>query len=133
MNNGSDGIRSDSSALITRSTISGNTGDGVAAKGTVNVNASDIVSNQGRGVDSEKTVKATNLSTVTNNGLDGLLGTQINIKDTNATGNGTIPTCSPSSCADLAAARKPLVRGTSTCGTSRNTVLGGTWGVCSSD
>lgn len=131
--NGGDGVRSSASATITRSTISGNTGDGVAAKATVNVNASVIDSNNGRGVDSEKTVKATNLSTVTNNGLDGLLGTQINIKDTNATGNGTSPTCSPSSCADLAAAHKPSVRGTSTCGTSRNTVFGGTWLVCSGD
>ncbi|MDZ4346148.1 MAG: hypothetical protein U1E51_27360 [Candidatus Binatia bacterium] len=131
--NGSNGVRSDSSASITRSTITGNTANGVAAKATVNVNASVIDSNNGRGVDGEKTVKATNNSFIRNNGLDGLLGTQININNTTATGNGTSPTCILSPCADLAAPRKPSVRGSSTCETSRNTVFGGTWLVCSND
>jgi hypothetical protein len=131
--NGSAGVQSDASASITRSTISGNTGDGVAAKATVNVNASVIDLNTGSGVNSETTVKATNNSFIRNNGLDGLRGKQTNIKNTTATGNGTSPTCSPNSCADLAAAKKPSVRGSSTCETSRNTVFGGTWLVCSND
>ena len=54
------------------------------------------------------------------------------LRDSTAIGNGTA--CGVTDeCADLAAAQRPRVVGTSTCGTSRNTDLGGTWRVCAGD
>lgn len=89
--------------------------------------------NGAEGVDGDGTAKARS-STITANGLDGIRGLRVIVKDTAATGNGTDASCGVTSeCADVASAVAPRVTGTSTCGTSRNTEAGGSWGVCAND
>lgn len=54
--------------------------------------------------------------------------------DSTATGNGTNRACGATDeCADVASVLEPAVRGASSCGTSRNIEVGGTWSVCSGD
>lgn len=131
--NGGDGVRSKSTATILRSTVSGNDGDGVRTDLTANVKDSTVSSNSGNGVDSDRSAVATR-SHVDGNGHDGLRGLRAVLSSSSATGNGTDAACGVTDeCADLAAAFLPRVRGTSTCGTSRNTEGGGTWGVCTND
>jgi hypothetical protein len=131
--NGGDGVRSSARATVLRSTVSGNTGDGVRADTSASVKDSTVDGNGGSGVDGELAAKATR-STVTGNGFDGLKGQRVVLAGSAATGNGTDPACAiVDDCADLASARRPSVTGASTCGTSRDTENGGTWGVCSND
>jgi hypothetical protein len=131
--NGGDGIRSKARASVLRSTVSGNAGDGVRADKSASVKDSTVTSNGGNGVDSELTAKAVR-SSVTGNGFDGLKGNRVVLAASTATGNGTDAACGVTDeCADLAAAVRPVVAATSTCGTSRDTENGGTWGVCAND
>lgn len=131
--NGGDGVRSKARATVQRSTVSGNGGDGVRADSTVSLKESTVTGNAGAGADSERTAKA-KLSSVTANGLDGLKGLKVVLSSSTATGNGTAPICGVlDDCADLAAASRPRLAGTSACGTSRDTENGGSWGVCTND
>jgi hypothetical protein len=132
--NGGDGVRSKTRATVQRSTVSGNGANGVRTDRTANVKTSTVTDNGGNGVDSDVTAKATATSVVSANGFDGLKGLRVVLSNSSATGNGTNPACGVTDeCADLAAASKASVTGTSMCGTSRNTESGGTWGVCSND
>lgn len=132
--NGGDGIRATGRASVVRSTVSGNAGGGVRSDRTAVVKASTVTGNGGNGIDSDTTARALAGSAVSGNGFDGLKGLRVLLSSSTATGNGTNPACGVvDECADLAAALGAAVRGTSTCGTSRRTEGGGTWGVCSLD
>ena len=132
--NGGDGVRSKTTATISGSTITGNTGDGVRTDGSVTIKASTVGGNGGNGVDSDKNAKALKLSTINGNGFDGIRGIRSTLVDSTATGNRTNAACGVSDeCADVASFLFPAVKGSSTCETSRNTDVGGTWGVCSLD
>jgi hypothetical protein len=132
--NGGDGVRSKTTAVLSGATITGNAGDGVRTDGTATVKGSTVSGNGGDGIHSEKNAKAMKLSTVAGNGFDGVRGVRALLIGATATGNGTNPACGVTDeCADLASDLFPAVKGASTCGTSRNTDLGGTWGVCSLD
>ena len=121
-------------STITGSTITGNTGDGVRTDGSVTVKGSTVGGNGGNGIDSDKSAKAMKLSTVNGNGFDGIRGVRAGLYDSTATGNGTNTACGVTDeCADVASDLFPAVKGTSTCGTSRNTDVGGTWGICTND
>ena len=132
--NGGDGVRSKTTANITGSIITANLGDGVRTDGTATVKGSTVSGNGGNGIDSDKTAKAMKLSAVTGNGFDGIRGLRAQLHDSTASGNATNAACGVTDeCADVASDLLPKVKGTSSCGTSRNPELGGTWGVCSND
>lgn len=132
--NGGDGVRSKTTAVLNGAVVTGNAGTGVRTDATANVKASTIDGNGDAGIDSEKTAKASASSTVNGNGFDGIRGLRVQLLDSTATGNGVDPACDViDDCADLAAPLLPKVRGTSTCGTSRNTESGLPWGVCAND
>lgn len=132
--NGGDGVRSKGAAVLKGATVDGNGGTGVRTDGTANVQASTVQGNGEDGIHSEKVAKATKASQVKTNGFDGVRGLKVQLKDSEATGNGTHPACGVTDdCADLASEFRPKVQGTSTCGTSRDTELGGAWGVCAGD
>ncbi len=132
--NGGDGIRSKTTAVISGATITGNAGDGIRTDGTATVKGSTVDGNGGDGIHSDKYAKAMKLSTVSGNGFDGVRGVRALLIDATATGNGTNAACGfTDECADLASDLFPAVKGASTCGTSRNTDLGGTWDVCTLD
>ena len=131
--NGGDGVRSKTKATVLRSTVTGNAGDGIRADGSVSLKQSTVSLNGGNGVDSDLTAKAA-LSNVLDNGFDGVRGLRAVLSSSTATGNGTDPACGVTDeCADVASELPPGVNATSTCGTSRNTEGGGTWGVCAND
>lgn len=132
--NGGDGVRAKGSAKIEASDVSGNGSDGVRADKTIVVKGSTVTANGGNGVDSDTKAKVQATSTVGGNGLDGVRGVRVSLKDSVATGNGVSPVCGVTDdCADLAAELGARVIGTATCGTSRRTEGGGTWGVCAND
>lgn len=132
--NGGDGVRSKTTAVLSGASILGNTGDGVRTDGTATVKGSTVSGNGGNGIDSDKIAKAMKGSSVTGNGFDGIRGIRAQLHDSTATGNATDAACGVTDeCADVASDLFPKVKGTSTCGTSRNRELGGTWGVCSND
>lgn len=132
--NGGDGVRSKTTAVLNGASILDNAGDGVRTDGTATVKGSTVSGNGGNGIDSDKIAKAMKGSTVTGNGFDGIRGIRAQLHDSTATGNAADPACGVTDeCADVASDLFPKVKGTSTCGTSRNPELGGTWGVCSND
>lgn len=132
--NGGDGVRAMTRALVVRSTVNANIGDGVRTDRTATVRASTVSGNGGNGIDSDASARAAAGSVVSSNGFDGVKGLRVLLSSSTATGNGTNPACGVvEECADLAAELGAVVRGTSTCGTSRRTEGGGTWGVCSLD
>lgn len=153
--NAADGVRSDRSAKVTDSTVQGNGGDGVRSKARATIVNSSVVANAADGVRADSSIRVTNslvsgngeqgvdsdknatakLSQITANGLYGIRGIKVTLKDSTATGNGTSPACGviTDDCTDVAADFLPKLKGTSSCGTSTNTLLGGTWGVCSLD
>lgn len=131
--NDGDGVRSSARATVLRSTVSGNSGDGVRANKSAAIKDSTVGGNDGNGIDSDLTAKAVR-SNVTGNGMDGLKGQRVVLANSTATGNGISAECGVTDdCADLASAVRPSVGGTSSCGTSRDTENGGTWGVCAND
>lgn len=132
--NGGDGVRSKGAALLKGAEASGNSGTGVRTDGTANVQASSVMANGEDGIHSDKVAKAIKTSVVQLNGFDGVRGLKAQLKDSIATGNGADPACGVTDdCADVASEFRPKVQGGSSCGTSRNTELGGSWGVCSLD
>ncbi|MCC6849131.1 MAG: hypothetical protein IT294_11580 [Deltaproteobacteria bacterium] len=132
--NGGDGVRSKKAAVLNGANILDNSGDGVRTDLTATVKASTVSGNGGNGIDSDTIAKAMKGSVVTGNGFDGIRGIRAQLHDSTATGNATDATCGiTDECADVASDLFPKVKGTSTCGTSRNPELGGTWGVCSND
>lgn len=129
--NGGDGVRSKGAAVVKTSTVSGNDGTGIRTDGTANVQGSTVNLNSEDGIYSDKVAKVSKVSQVQLNGLDGVRGLKVQLKDSLAQLNGDDPACGiTEECADLAAAFLPKVQGTATCGSSRNTEAGGTWGVC---
>lgn len=131
--NGGDGVRSKTTAVLLDAHVDGNAGDGVRSDGSATIKTSTVNGNGGNGVDSEKTATA-KLSSVNGNGFDGLRGLRAKLLDSTAIGNAANPACAlDDDCADLASTLTPTVRGASTCGTSRNVELGGSFGVCSGD
>jgi hypothetical protein len=131
--NGGDGVRAKTSATIKDSSVGANAGDGVRADRSARLSGATISGNGGSGVDADVS-SALRSSSVVTNGLDGVKSPAISLSDSSATGNGTSPACGVTEeCADLASEKRPALRGTSTCDTSRNTDLGGTWGVCQND
>jgi hypothetical protein len=72
-------------------------------------------------------------STITGSGERGVLGYRIRLVDSAVTGSGG--SCPPmATCCDLASWNTPVLRGTSTCGTSCSyQAEGGTFGVCTND
>jgi hypothetical protein len=72
-------------------------------------------------------------STITGSGDRGVLGYRIRLVDSAVTGSGG--SCPPmGTCCDLASFNTPVLRGTSTCGTSCSYQAGGgTFGVCTND
>lgn len=129
--NGGDGVRSKGAALLKGSNVIGNGGTGVRTDGAANVQSSNVGFNDEDGVHSEKTAKVMKGSVVANDGFDGVRGLKVQLKDSLSVANGTDPACGVTDdCADLAAQFLPKVQGTASCGSSRNTELGGTWGVC---
>lgn len=57
-------------------------------------------------------------------------GLEVQLKESEASGNATDPACGVTDeCADLASEFIPRVKA-GVCATSRNTELGGSWGVC---
>jgi hypothetical protein len=112
--NGDDGAHSVRKALLFECTVTGNAGDGVS---------------------SDRLVKVSHYTSVTGNGLDGIDAGRVMMKRAAAVAmNGTSAACGTSeACDDLAAGRRPIVSFDAVCGTSRNTVDGGTWGACLDD
>jgi hypothetical protein len=131
--NAGDGIRGNANAKVTSSTVSGNGGSGVQADRGATVSMSTVTGNDGDGIAAEATVRLRETA-VSGNGFDGVRGRRVVLKDASATGNATSASCGGiDECADLASATPPRLNGAITCGTSRNTEGGGTWGVCTSD
>ena len=133
--NGGDGVRSKGAALLKRTIVNANGGTGVRTDGAAIVQEnSSVLLNGEDGIHSEKIAKVMKVSQVFSNGFDGVRGLKVQLKDSTATANGTDPACGVTDdCADLASEFAPKVQGTSACLTSRNTELGGTWGVCAND
>jgi len=132
--NGGDGVRSKTTAVLSGASILDNASDGVRTDGTATIKGSTVSGNGGNGIDSDKVAKAMKGSTVSGNGFDGIRGIRAQLHDSTATGNAADAACGVTDeCADVASDLFPKVKGTSTCGTSRNPELGGTWGVCSND
>ena len=133
-NNGGDGVNADK--VDARSTgLLSNGGDGAHAVRKATIRGCNVTGNDGDGVSSDRLAKVSQNTTVTGNGLDGVDAGRIMLK-TNAsvTVNGTSAACGVSEeCDDLATERRPVVGSDATCGTSRDTARGGTWGVCLGD
>jgi hypothetical protein len=133
-NNGANGI--DADKVDARSTgLLSNGGDGAHAVRKATLRDCNITGNDGDGVSSDRLAKVSQSTTVTGNGLDGVDAGRIMLK-TNAsvTVNGTSAACGVSAeCDDLATDRRPIVGSGASCGTSRDTARGGTWGVCIGD
>lgn len=129
--NGGDGVRSKGAAVLKGAIANGNDGSGVRTDGVANVQGTALLLNGEDGIHSDKVAKVSKSSQVESNGLDGVRGLKVQLKDSLAILNGVDPACGiTEECADLAAAFLPKVQGTANCSSSRNTELGGTWGVC---
>jgi hypothetical protein len=154
-NNGGDGVRADKTARIDDGSISNNGGDGVHAD-KVNARSTDlfgnggdgahahrkaillgchVTGNDGDGVSSDRLAKVSHETTVTGNGLDGVDAGRIMLKrGASVTANGTSLMCGVTEeCDDLATERRPIIGSDASCGTSRDTADGGTWGACLDD
>lgn len=128
-----DGVRTNGGARISSSVLSGNGGSGVEADHGVAAFASTVTANAGDGIVGLGTVRVRD-TTIVGNGFDGVRGRRILLRDASANGNATDASCGTTDeCADLASSAPPRLMGTSTCGTSRDTALGGTWGACTGD
>lgn len=133
-NNGGNGVHADK--VDARSTgFLGNGGDGAHAVRKVTLRECNVTGNDGDGVSSDRLAKVTRSTTVTGNGLDGVDAGRIMLKtDASVTVNGTSAACGiTEECDDLATDRRPVVGSGASCGTSRDTADGGSWGVCLGD
>lgn len=130
-NNGGDGVHADK--VDAHSTgLFDNGGDGAHAVRKATLGGCNVTGNDGDGVSSDRLAKIIRNTTVTSNGLDGVDAGRIMLK-TNASVsvNGTSAACGVTEeCDDLATDRRPIVGSGASCGTSRDTGDGGTWGVC---
>jgi hypothetical protein len=154
-NNTGDGVRADKTARVDGASISNNAGDGVHAD-KVNARSTDflgngadgahavrkatlhgcnVAGNAGNGVSSDRLAKVTHDTTVSGNGLDGVNAGRIMVKkNASVAANGTSAACGVTEeCDDLASDRRPIVGSGASCGTSRDTAGGGSWGVCLGD
>ncbi len=133
-NNGGDGVHADK--VNARSTsFLGNGGDGAHAVRKATLFYCDVTGNDGDGVSSDRLAKVSHDTTVTGNGLDGVDAGRIMLKrNASVNVNGTSVMCGVTEeCDDLATDRRPIVGSDASCGTSRDTAGGGTWGVCLGD
>jgi hypothetical protein len=133
-NNGGNGV--DADKVKARATdFLGNGGNGAQAVRKATFFSCNVAANDGDGVSSDRLARVSQNTTVTGNGLDGVDAGRIMLK-TNAsvTLNGTSAACGVTEeCDDLATDRRPIVGSGASCGTSRDTGGGGTWGVCLGD
>ncbi len=149
------GVRALKTARLDSASIADNTGDGVDAD-KVKAQATGLLANGGRGAHavrkillsfcnvagnagdglaSDRLVRVTHDTTVTANGLDGIDAGRIFLKvNAEVTMNGTAAACGVTEpCNDVASSYRPVVGSGATCGTSRDTGGGGSWGVCAGD
>jgi hypothetical protein len=132
-NNAGDGIRSNRGARLYDSVVSGNVGTGVQADVGAVLNGSTVTANGADGVTAGGTLRVRE-TVVGGNALDGVRGRRVVLRDATLTGNATSASCGVTDdCADVASAAPPRLYGTNACGTSRDVVLGGPWGVCTND
>ncbi len=115
--------------------ILGNGGDGAHAVRKILLSFCHVTGNAGDGLSSDRLVRVSHDSTVIGNGLDGVDAGRIFLKvNAEVTLNGTSAACGVSEeCDDLATDRRPVVGSGASCGTSRDTGSGGSWGVCLDD
>ena len=133
-NNGGDGVDADKvKAQLT--TVLGNGGRGAHAVRKILLSLCNVAGNAGDGLASDRLVRVTHDTTVTGNGLDGIDAGRIFLKvNAEVTTNGTSAACGVTEqCNDLATDRRPVVGSGASCGTSRDTGGGGSWGVCAGD
>jgi hypothetical protein len=89
--------------------------------------------NPGHGIEAGNDKAILVRSTVSGFGSYGVYAFAIRLIDSNVTGNGQDPACT-GACADLVSIdRGPVLRGTSSCGSSIDPFTGVPWGVCASD
>ncbi len=109
--------------------------DGAHTVRKAQLSGCNVTGNAGDGVSSDRLVQVTHNTIVTNNGLDGVDAGRVMLK-TNAsvTANGTSAACGVTEeCDDLAVAYRPIIAAGTVCGTSRDTVDGGSWAACLGD
>jgi hypothetical protein len=132
--NGSDGVRADKiKAFATRFVANGGAGARTVRKASLY--DCTVSGNAGDGVRSDRLAQIAHGTIVTGNGLDGVDAGRIMLKRlSEVASNGTSAACGVSeTCDDLATAYRPVVSSDSTCGTSRDTVEGDSWGACAGD
>ncbi len=154
-NNGGSGVRAGRTARLDGGSVSNNGGVGVDADkitahsagflgngddGAHTVRKASlfgctVTGNAGDGVSSDRLVKASDETIITGNGLDGVDAGRVMLKlNASVTMNGTSPACGVTEeCDDLATAYRPLIGSGAGCGTSRDTVDGGSWSACLDD
>jgi hypothetical protein len=133
-NNGGTGVEADKINAFS-SAFLGNGDDGAHTVRKATLFDCTVTGNAGDGVSSDRLVKLGHNTTVTGNALDGVDAGRVMVKTgASATSNGTSAACGVTEeCDDLAVAYRPLIGSDGSCGTSRNTVEGGSWGACSGD
>ena len=131
-----DGAGVDADKVKAESTgFLGNGGVGAHAVRKILLSFCNVAGNAGDGLTSDRLVRVTHDTTVTGNGLDGIAAGRIFLKvNAEVTMNGTSAACGVTEeCDDLATDRRPVVGSGASCGTSRDTGGGGSWGVCAGD
>lgn len=132
--NGGDGVDADKVKAASTDVV-GNGGDGAHAVRKILLSFCNVAGNAGDGLSSDRLVRVSHDTTVTGNGLDGVDAGRIFLKvNAEVMTNGTSAACGVSEeCDDLASDRLPIVGSGASCGTSRDTGGGGSWGVCLDD
>ena len=134
VDNGGTGVIADKISADSTGFLA-NGDDGAHTVRKAQLSGCNVTGNAGDGVSSDRLVKVSHNTTVTNNGLDGVDAGRVMLK-TNAsvTVNGTSAACGVTEeCDDLAVAYRPIIAAGAVCGTSRNTVEGGSWAACLGD
>jgi hypothetical protein len=133
-NNGGVGVYADK--INARSTsLVGNGDDGAHTVRKASLLGCTVNGNSGDGVSSDRLVKVSRGTVITGNGLDGVDAGRVMLKvDATVAANATSAACGVTEqCDDLATAYRPIIGSGAVCGTSRDTVNGGSWGACVAD
>jgi len=119
--------------VLVDSDVSANSGQGVLARNRLTVKRTSVENNAGAGLECLGKAKVKD-SSITGNGTDGVLGKdRLKLVGSDVVGNALDASCGVNvECADIASDALPGLR-KSSCGTSRNSATGGSWGVCAGD